>query len=70
MTAKYFPVKSCGYKKFLRLFRDDQGLRLWCKCVIPVGQYGVKTDRILSLIRFHNIATFLAKENSSRCRMA
>ena len=25
MTAEYFPVKSCGYKKFLRLFRDDQG---------------------------------------------
>ena len=24
MTAEYFPVKSCGYKKFLRLFRDDQ----------------------------------------------
>lgn len=47
-----------------------KGLRLWCKCVIPVGQYDVKTDRILSLIRFHNIATFLAKENSSRCRMA
>lgn len=44
MTAEYFPVKSCGYK-----FRDDQGLRLWCKRAIPVGQYDVKTDRILSV---------------------
>ena len=26
-----------------------KGLRLWCKCAIPVGQYDVKTDRTLSV---------------------
>ena len=70
MTAEYFPVKSCGYKKFLRLFRDDQGLRLWCKCAIPVGQYDVKRTELCPLIRFHNIATFPAKVNGNKYRMA